>query len=101
MKRTELIAARKKIGMTQAQLSEIIRISPVTISRFETGETALSSDSYIDYMRAVGMDYEQRIDSLEREIERIDMRVAEYDRNIASIDARIDELINKIVTSRL
>ena len=91
--RTNLIKRRKELKLTQKQVADQLGVNQITIGRFERGETDLSSETFIQYLHILKLDYSARIDAIERELERIDIRMKENDKTIAKIDKLIDKLL--------
>ena len=52
----ELIGARAKAGLTQAQVARRMRTSQSAVARMESGERLPSTSSLLKYARAVGRD---------------------------------------------
>lgn len=56
MDRNDLREARSKIGLTQAQLGELIGRDQSLVSRIEAGKTAIETDIAPAIAKALGMD---------------------------------------------
>jgi DNA-binding XRE family transcriptional regulator len=52
----ELIGARAKAGLTQAQVARRMRTSQSAVARMESGDRLPSTSSLLKYARAVGRD---------------------------------------------